>query len=80
MSRNRLHSLRFVMEELAYLARYTSGDIVIEVRDCRNDRYTLHIGEERQKSFRSVGEVEDEIVALMPEYVKGSRVWEEIEE
>lgn len=77
--RNRLHSLKFAMGE-AYLARYDAGGVVVEVRDHRNDNFTLTIGSSDPMPFSSPEAIEDWIAEYRDGYVKGSRVWELIEE
>lgn len=86
----RLHSLAFALEQTDVARLHREGLPVVEVeaiRDEDNQRngwYSLTIGDRedphQRRSCQSIREAENALPALMPEYVKGSRVWEDIGE
>lgn len=79
MMNTRLHSLKFALEQTD-LARWTVGDQIIEVTDNRNGSYTLDLAGRQKLTGGSTDEIEDELLAWMPEYTKGARVWDDIGE
>lgn len=73
----RLHSLKFALEQ-TWEAHYNNGHLIVKAIEHRTGGYTLDIGSNQSFACQSIDEVETHLQAFMPEYVKGSRVWEDI--
>jgi hypothetical protein len=85
-----LHSLAFALEQTD-LACWQREDMpVVEVEEIRDENghrngwFVLTIGDKehplQQHPYQSIGRIEDALPAMAEEYVKGSRVWEDIGE
>jgi hypothetical protein len=85
-----LHSLKCELEQTDLARWHREGLPVVEVEEIRDENghrngwFVLTVGNKedplQQHPYQSIGRIEGALHGLIEEYVKGSRVWEDIGE